>query len=99
MTGRPPGARSLRIEELMTISANLLNKAAAGEVTPALAPFVRNIAHDLAKSIFYVEDLQSALKRAEAFIVGFEDDDAQEGITEMLAAIRAALASANGELR
>jgi hypothetical protein len=53
----------------------------------------------LAKAIFYVEDLQSALKRAEAFIVGFEDDDTQEGITEMLAAIRAALASANGELR
>ena len=68
MTGRPPGARSLRIEELMTISANLLNKAAAGEVTPALSPFVRNIAHDLAKRIFYVEDLLAALDRAEAFL-------------------------------
>jgi hypothetical protein len=98
MTERPPGARSLRIEELMTISANLLNKAAAGEVTPALAPFVRNIAHDLAKRIFYVEDLLAALDRAEAFISGFEDDDTQEGVTEMLAAIRAALVNAKGEV-
>jgi hypothetical protein len=38
----------------------------------------------------------AALERAEAFIAGFEDDDTQEGITEMLAAIRAALASAKG---
>ena len=41
-------------------------------------------------------DLLAALERAEAFIAGFEDDDTQEGITEMLAAIRAALASAKG---
>jgi len=41
-------------------------------------------------------DLLAALKRAEAFISGFEDDATQEGVTEMLAAIRAALASAKG---
>ena len=39
----------------------------------------------------------AALDRAEAFISGFEDDDTQEGVTEMLAAIRAALANARGE--
>jgi hypothetical protein len=41
-------------------------------------------------------DLLAALKRAEAFIAGFEDDETQEGIAEMLAAIRAALAGAKG---
>jgi hypothetical protein len=42
-------------------------------------------------------DLLAALERAEGFISGFEDDDTQEGVTEMLAAIRAALANAKGE--
>lgn len=43
-------------------------------------------------------DLLAALDRAEAFIAGFEDDDTQEGIPEMLAAIRAAIAKAKGEV-
>ena len=42
-------------------------------------------------------DLLAALERAEGFISGFEDDDTQEGVTEMLAAIRAALVNAKGE--
>jgi hypothetical protein len=41
-------------------------------------------------------DLLAALERAEAFIAGFEDDETQEGVAEMLAAIRAALAKAKG---
>jgi len=41
-------------------------------------------------------EMLAALERAEGFISGFEDDDTQEGVTEMLAAIRAALASAKG---
>ena len=44
-------------------------------------------------------DFLAALDRAEAFIAGFEDDDTQEGVTEMLAAIRAALAKAKGEVK
>jgi hypothetical protein len=43
-------------------------------------------------------DLLAALERAEGFISGFEDDNTQEGVTEMLAAIRAALADAKGEV-
>lgn len=39
-------------------------------------------------------DLLAALDRAEAFIAGFEDDETQEGVAEMLAAIRAAIAKA-----
>lgn len=42
-------------------------------------------------------EMLAALERAEAFIAGFEDDETQEGVTEMLAAIRAALANAKGE--
>ena len=40
--------------------------------------------------------LLAALKQAEAFMVGFENDDTQEGINERLAAIRAAMAVAEG---
>lgn len=41
-------------------------------------------------------EMLAALDRAEAFIAGFEDDETQDGITEMLAAIRAAIAKAKG---
>lgn len=42
-------------------------------------------------------DLLAALDQAESFIAGFEDDELQEGIDGMLAAIRAAIAKAKGE--
>lgn len=38
-----------------------------------------------------------ALRWAESFASGFEDDDAQEGIGDALAMIRAAIAAATGE--
>lgn len=38
--------------------------------------------------------LLARLKEAERFIAGFKDDDLQEGINTMLAAIRAAIAKA-----
>jgi len=41
-------------------------------------------------------EMLAALERAEAFIAGFEDDGMQEGVTDMLAAIRAAIARAKG---
>jgi hypothetical protein len=40
-------------------------------------------------------ELLALLARAEAFIAGFEDDQAQEGIPELLADIRAALPRSN----
>lgn len=40
--------------------------------------------------------LAAALRAAEGFIVGFEDDSTQEGIAELLAQIRAALAKVGG---
>lgn len=36
------------------------------------------------------------LRKAESFISGFEDDELQEGIAELLAGIRAAIARAEG---
>tara|TARA_R110002124_G_scaffold173690_5_gene341354 strand:+ start:16842 stop:17135 length:294 start_codon:yes stop_codon:yes gene_type:complete len=39
-----------------------------------------------------MRDLRTALKRAEAFIAGFEDDATQDGIDGLLSDIRAALA-------
>jgi hypothetical protein len=50
-----------------------------------------------ARLITAAPEMLVALDRAEAFISGFEDDDTQEGVTEMLAAIRVALAKAKGE--
>lgn len=39
-------------------------------------------------------DMLAELRKAESFISGFEDDEMQEGIDEMLAGIRAAIAKA-----
>ena len=41
-----------------------------------------------ARLISAAPEMLAALERAEGFISGFEDDDTQEGIAEMLAAIR-----------
>lgn len=41
-------------------------------------------------------DQNSALIKAESFISGFEDDETQEGISELLAEIRSAIATARG---
>ena len=42
-------------------------------------------------------ELLEALNLAEGFIAGFEDDELQEGMPEMLAQIRTALAKATGD--
>lgn len=39
---------------------------------------------------FVVADMRAALDTAESFIAGFEGDEAQEGITELLTTVRAA---------
>jgi hypothetical protein len=41
-------------------------------------------------------DMLSELRKAESFISGFEGDDLQEGIAELLAGIRGAVAKAEG---
>ena len=41
-------------------------------------------------------DLLPALTEAENFIMGFEDDDIQEGVAELLRTIRAAITRAKG---
>lgn len=41
-------------------------------------------------------DLLAELRKAESFIAGFEGDELQEGIAELLAGIRAAIAKAEG---
>ena len=43
------------------------------------------------------EKLVGALRKAEIFISGFEGDETQEGIAELLSGIRAAIAKATGE--
>lgn len=41
-------------------------------------------------------DMLAELRKAESFISGFEDDELQEGIAELLAGIRGAIAKAGG---
>ncbi|NOG70449.1 hypothetical protein [Roseicella sp. DB1501] len=43
-------------------------------------------------------DLYAAAEKAECFISGFEGDELQEGIAEMLADLRGAIAKAKGEV-
>lgn len=50
---------------------------------------------DAAKSAF--EALLAALRTAESFISGFEGDEMQDGVDEMLATIRGAIAKAEGK--
>lgn len=41
-------------------------------------------------------DMLAELRKAESFISGFEGDETQEGISDLLAGIRAAIAKAGG---
>ncbi len=49
-------------------------------------------AAEIVRRVNLHDELVEALQAAENFIVGFEDDDMQEGIPELLAQIRAAIA-------
>lgn len=49
-----------------------------------------------ARLIAAAPELLAALDKAESFIAGFEGDELQEGIDEMLSEIRAAIAKAEG---
>jgi hypothetical protein len=71
---------------------------AADTLEGAAGAYMRVLARETRAARVSVADLLAALERAEGFISGFEDDDTQEGVTEMLAAIRAALAKAKGEV-
>ncbi len=50
-----------------------------------------------ARLIAAAPDLLAALASAESFISGFEGDEIQEGVDELLAAVRAAIAKATKE--
>jgi hypothetical protein len=50
-----------------------------------------------ARLIAAAPELLEALGSAERFVSGFEDDEVQEGIAELLAKIRAAIAKATGQ--
>lgn len=60
---------------------------------PADDPESQRLAELLAAS----PQLRAELIKAESFIAGFEDDDSQEGIAELLSGIRAALAKTEKE--
>lgn len=70
---------------------------AADTLEGTAGAYMRVLARETRAARVSVSAMLAALDRAEAFISGFEDDDTQEGVTEMLAAIRVALAKAKGE--
>jgi hypothetical protein len=82
------------LDTLYSVNETLID--AADTLEGAAGAYMRVLARETRAARVSVSDLLAALERAEGFISGFEDDDTQEGIAEMLAAIRAALASAKG---
>jgi len=64
----------------------------------AAGAYMRVLARETRAARANVIAMLAALERAEGFISGFEDDDMQEGIGETLAAIRVAIARAEGEV-
>lgn len=83
------------LDTLYSVNETLID--AADTLEGAAGAYMRVLARETRAARVSVSDLLEALERAEAFIDGFEDDNTQEGVTEMLAAIRAALANAKGE--
>ena len=83
------------LDTLYSVNETLID--AADTLEGAAGAYMRVLARETRAARVSVSDLLEALERAEAFIDGFEDDDTQEGVKEMLAAIRAALANAKGE--
>lgn len=65
------------------------------EIEPNRITLVRANREDLSL-LAASPDLLAALDKAEDFISGFEGDELQEGIDELLAEIRAAIAKAKG---
>ena len=70
---------------------------AADTLEGAAGAYMRVLARETRAARVSVSAMLAALERAEGFISGFEDDDTQEGVTDMLAAIRVAIAKAKGE--
>ncbi|MEW6163615.1 MAG: hypothetical protein AB1642_00990 [Pseudomonadota bacterium] len=61
-------------------------------------PFICNAStQENARLIAAAPELLSALRIAEDFMSGFEDDEVQEGMVTKLAGIRAAITKATGE--
>lgn len=66
----------------------------AGE--PLVMTYGQDGQREQAYAMAAAPDLLAALEGAESFIAGFEDDELQEGIDELLESIRGAIAKANG---
>jgi hypothetical protein len=83
------------LDTLYSVNETLID--AADTLEGAAGAYMRVLARETRAARVSVSAMLAALERAEGFISGFEDDNTQEGVTEMLAAIRAALAKAKGE--
>ena len=84
------------LDTLYSVNETLID--AADTLEGAAGAYMRVLARETRAARVSVAAVLEALERAEAFIDGFEDDDTQEGVGEMLAAIRVALAKAKGEV-
>jgi len=83
------------LETLYSVNETLID--AADTLEGAAGAYMRVLARETRAARATVNAMLAALERAEGFISGFEDDDTQEGIGEMLATVRAAIARAEGE--
>lgn len=83
------------LDTLYSVNETLID--AADTLEGAAGAYMRVLACETRAARMSVFAVLEALERAEAFIAGFEDDDTQEGVTDMLTAIRVAIAKAKGE--
>lgn len=83
------------LDTLYSVNETLID--VADTLEGAAGAYMRVLARETRAARANVTAMLAALERAEGFISGFEDDDMQEGIGETLAAIRVAIARAEGE--
>jgi hypothetical protein len=83
------------LDTLYSVNETLID--AADTLEGAAGAYMRVLARETRAARASVVAMLAALERAEGFISGFEDDETQESIAETLAAIRAAIARAEGE--
>jgi len=84
------------LDTLYSVNETLID--VADTLEGAAGAYMRVLARETRAARANVIAMLAALERAEGFISGFEDDDMQEGIGETLAAIRVAIARAEGEV-
>jgi hypothetical protein len=101
MSGHTPGPWQIEGQArgglLISAGLNEYRDGPAAYVGILKADFPRKLNPADTTLIVAAPELMAALVKAEAFIAGFEGDDLQEGMDDLLRAVRSAIAKAGGQ--